>query len=161
MSEELPPLLTPDRIRYIKKSDSKKRVFEILAELLASGQKNITQNEIFDALTAREKIGNTVVGNGAAIPRARVDITRPKSALVFLKKGIKLDAPDKKVTHLFLAFLFPEKDSEKYANFLKKVNLELATQPLVEGISESKNPQILLNYFDKLFNTELELGEAS
>ncbi|KAG1665757.1 Nucleotide-binding protein [Nymphon striatum] len=53
----------------------------ITDQLLASGQKDITQNEIFDALTAREKLGNTVVGNGAAIPRAKIDINRPKSAL--------------------------------------------------------------------------------
>jgi len=160
VSEELPPLLIPERVRYIKKSDSKKRVFEELAELLASGQKDVTKNEIFDALTAREKLGNTLVGNGAAIPRASINIIRPRAALIFLKKGIRLGSPDKKPTRLFLAFLFPENESNKYANMLKYINFDLAKESIVDDISESKNPQILLDYFEDLFQKDFEKAEA-
>ncbi len=153
-SEERHPLLIPERIKFIKKSDSKKRVFEILAELLTSGQKNVSKNEIFDALIAREKLGNTVLSNGAAIPRASIDITRPRVALVFLKKGIRLDSPDRKPTQLFLAFLLPEKELDKYAKMLKKINFTLAKQSIIEDISEHKNPQILIDYFDTLFRAQ-------
>lgn len=150
------PLLNLDRIKFVKKSDSKKRVFEILAELLASGQKNVTKNEIFDALIAREKLGNTVIGNGVAVPRASINITRPRAALVFLKKGIQLDSPDKQPTHLFLALLLPDKELIMYANILKKINFTISRESIIDDISEHKNPQILIDYFDKFFITETE-----
>lgn len=144
-------LLSPERIKFIKKSKSKKRVFQILSELLATGQKNVTQNEIFDALISREKLGNTIVGNGIAIPRASINIPRAKAALVFLKKGIYLKSPDKKNTQLFLAFLIPEKETKKYANMLKYITFELSQNSIIEDISEHKNPQLLIDYLNPVF----------
>ena len=151
-----PPLLIPERVKFIKKSDSKKRVFEILSELLTSGQKNVSKNEVFDALIAREKLGNTVLNNGTAVPRASIHIDRPGVALVFLKKGIPLDSPDRKPTRLFLAFLLPEKEIEKYAKVLKKINFTLAKQSIIEDISGHKNPQILIDFFEDIFSSELQ-----
>jgi len=153
-SKERHLLLIPERIKFIKKSDSKKRVFDILSELLTSGQKNVSKNEIFDALIAREKLGNTVLGNGIAIPRASINITRPRAALVFLKKGIHLNSPDRKPTHLFLALLLPENECDKYTKMIQKINLTLAKQSIIEDISEHKNPQLLIDFFDTLFTTE-------
>jgi len=167
MSKESHPLLTPERTRIIKKSDSKKRVIEILAELLATNQQKVTQNDIFDALIAREKLGNTVLANGIAIPRASLDINEPRAALVFLKKGINLNSPDRKPTQIFLALLIPEKETlqpdeaQKFSKMIKQLIIESATHPIIDDFKKSKNPQILLNYFNRLLKLEPLASEAS
>lgn len=167
------PLLTPERFKIIKKSDSKKRVIEILAELLAT--KQTEKNIIFDALIAREKLGNTVLANGIAIPRARLDVNEPRAALVFLKKGIKLNSPDRKPTQIFLALLIPEKDSsnpgeegtegteeaQKFSNMIKQLIMESARHPIIDDFKKSKNPQILLNYFNRLLKLESQPSKVS
>jgi PTS system nitrogen regulatory IIA component len=173
MSEEPSPLLTPERIKIIKKSDSKKRVIEILSELLAKDQQSnkqeISQHDIFDALIAREKLGNTLLTNGIAIPRARLNIDKPRAALVFLKKGIRLDSPDKKPTKLFLALLIPNQEPEKenttelnkYKKMIKYLIQTLSKQPVPDDFTASKNPQILVNYFNQLLKPDAYLNEAT
>ncbi len=173
MSEEPNPLLTPERIQIIKKSDSKKRIIEILSELLATdrqntNKENISQYDIFDALIAREKLGNTLLTNGVAIPRALLNIKKPRAALVFLKKGIRLDSPDKKPTKLFLALLLPNhvsskektQESDLYNKMIKKLILALSRHSIVDDFNASNNPQILLNYFNKILKSEPDLNEV-
>jgi mannitol/fructose-specific phosphotransferase system IIA component (Ntr-type) len=168
MSEDTNPL-TPERVKIIKKSDSKKRVIEILSELLAAPQEDINQHDIFDALIAREKLGNTLLTNGIALPRAQLNIDKPRAALVFLKKGIRLDSPDKKPTKLFLALLIPNQvsDNEKhnepdrYEKMIKNLILELSKQSVLDDFTASKNPQILVNYFSQLLKPDAYINEAA
>ncbi len=170
MSEDASPLLTPERVKIIKKSDSKKRVIEILAELLAAPQENINQNEIFDALIAREKLGNTLLTKGIALPRAKLSIKNPRAALVYLKKGIHLDSPDKQPTKLFLALLIPRQDSNnenpaeanRYKKMIKNLIIELSKASVLDEFTASKNPQILVNYFNQLLKPDAAyLNEAT
>ena len=88
-------LLSPDRIACKQEVNSKKRAFEMLAKLLVTAQSQVSQDEVFDALMNREKLGCTALGNGVSIPHARLPIARPRAAILSLKEGIPLDAPDK------------------------------------------------------------------
>ena len=148
------PLLDPERIAFKKRIESKKCAFDILTELLITGQKEITKNQVFDALIAREKLGNTCIGNGIAVPKTHLAITNPRAAVLILKKGLKLGAADKQAVTLFLAIIIPDKQHKKYNLMLNTLNQELIYNGIPDNITDSKNPNLLANFLEKLLFNE-------
>ncbi len=144
------PLLAPDRIEFIKKIESKKRVFDTLSDLLTKGQKEVTKNQVFDALIAREKLGNTSIGNGISVPKTHLPITNPRAAILVIKKGLKLGAADKQTVTLFLAIIIPNKQHNQYSLMLNTLNQKLIFNGVPETIIDSKNPELLAKHFDTL-----------
>lgn len=64
-------LITLDRIVCDSEMTSKKRVIEVLSELLATEQSDLTARLIFDSLIGRERLGSTGLGHGVALPHGR------------------------------------------------------------------------------------------
>ena len=152
MTERNPLVLTPERIKFIKKSVSKKHIFDSLKDLLADGQSEVTANTIFDALINREKLGNTSIGNQIAIPRAHLDIIRPRAALLILKTPLNsTETVDKKGIRFFLALLIPESQKEIYSELVIKINQELAKEQNLDTLANTKNPELLTDYINSLF----------
>ncbi len=146
------PLLIPERIKFQKKTESKKCIFDTLTNLLEKGQSQVSDNEIFDALIKREKLGDTYLGNGIAIPRAFMNITNPRAALLILKKGIKLNTADKQAVTIILAFLLPKKDSETHTEMLLNIHKNLLKQENMEKIVSSGNVENVAEHFNNLFS---------
>ena len=69
---ELYSLLSPEAVRVLPATTSKKRLFQELSEI-AEEAHGIQAGVAFDALQARESLGPTGVGNGIALPHARID----------------------------------------------------------------------------------------
>lgn len=143
-------ILIPERVKFLKKTESKKCVFDSLTELLEKGQSEVSRNEIFDALIAREKLGNTYIGNGIALPRANLDITHPRAALLVLKKGISLSAADKKPIRVFLGVIIPNTDYDSFSLLLSEFNKKILLKEDLETIINSGNAERVANYFDNL-----------
>lgn len=144
------PLLDPERIKFVKKVESKKRVFDILTDLLTKGQKEVTKNQVFDALIAREKLGNTSIGNGISVPKTHLPITNPRAAILVIKKGLKLGAADKKEITIFLAIIIPDKQHNQYSLMFNTLNQKLIFNGIPETIIDSKNSELLTKHFDNL-----------
>jgi len=144
------PLLDPERIKFIKKIESKKCVFDALTDLLIKGQKEVTRNQVFDALIAREKLGNTSIGNGIAIPKTHLPITNPRAAALVIEKGLKLGAADKQAITFFLAIIIPEKHRNRYSIMLTTLNQKLILNGIPTKIIEAKNSELLAKYFENL-----------
>lgn len=165
MTDNLPPLLNTDRIKFLKKIESKKCAFDVLTELLTSGQSEVTKNDVFDVLIAREKLGNTTIGNGIAIPRAHLDITYPKAALLVLKKGIDLKSADKINVRIFLAVLIPNNILDEYSTFISTIISKMTTEEryakhTLDDKINAKNPEQLIKFFESLFIDDIENEEA-
>ena len=160
MTDNLPPLLNTDRIKFLKKIESKKCAFDVLTKLLTTSQSEVTKNEVFDALIAREKLGNTVIGAGIAIPRAHLDITYPKAALLVLKNGIDLNSADKTKVRVFLALLIPNKILGEYSNFISNITKKISTEEryskdTLDDKINAKNPEQLVQFFESLFEEDI------
>ena len=144
------PILIPERVEFIKKTESKKCVFDSLTDLLVKNQSQVTKNQVFDALVAREKLGDTYIGNGIALPRANIEITHPRAELLAIKKGISLSAADKKPIQLFLGILLPNNNDKDYSvlltDFYKKILLEEDFKSLIKSGNKDKAADL----FDKL-----------
>lgn len=144
------PILIAERVEFKKKTESKKCVFDSLTALLVKNQSEVTKNEIFDALIAREKLGDTYIGSSIALPRADLDITHPRAALLALKQGIKLSSADKKPIQIFLGILLPSANQDSYSLLLSEFNKKILMEEDLQSIIKSENKEKVANHFDKL-----------
>lgn len=149
-SKKYIPILIPERVRFKKKIESKKCAFDELTALLVQNQREVTRNQIFDALIAREKLGNTYIGRGLAIPRADLHITHPRAALLALKQGIKLSSADKLPIHIFLGIILPSGHQEKYSLVLSEFNKKILLEDDLRAVIKSENTDKVAKHFDEL-----------
>ena len=115
-------LLMPDRVSCRDDLGSKKRLLEYVSELLAGSSPELTQNEIFDALINREKLGSTGLGKGVAIPHGRMaSLERPVCAFVKLATPVDFDATDRQPVDLIFTLLVPEDSTEEHLQVLSTI----------------------------------------
>jgi len=151
-----PPPLDSERIKFIKKIESKKCVFDALTELLIKGQKELTKHEVFDALIEREKLGNTSLGNGIAVPKAHLPIANLRAAILVVKKGLYLGAADKQATTIFLALLIPDDQRDQYSMMLNTLNQKLILNGIPDSTITSENSDLLAKHFENLLYDDLQ-----
>lgn len=149
------PILIPERVEFIKKTESKKCVFDSLTALLVKNQSKVTRNDIFDALIAREKLGETYIGGGIALPRAHLEITHPRAALLALRQGINLSSADRKPIHIFLGILLPTANHESYSLLLSEFNKKILLEEDLQSIIKSENKDKVASHFDNLLSNRL------
>lgn len=100
-------ILQPSAVRSVASISSKKRLFQELAEL-AAATCDVSQSDVFEALQERESLGPTGVGQGVALPHARLD-NLEKVVAVFLRldKAVDFDSADRQPVDLFFCLLAP------------------------------------------------------
>jgi PTS system nitrogen regulatory IIA component len=115
-------LLHPTRIACQQDSSSKKRSLEMLSALLAGAVPDYTEAEIFDGLVTRERLGSTGLGNGVALPHARLRcLKQPIAALITLRQGVDFDAIDRQPVDLLYALLVPEDSTNEHLKILAQL----------------------------------------
>ncbi len=119
MSGILTRLLSTHRLDTQLEVSSKKRLFEEIAERIQHDYPEITARSTFNRLLAREKLGSTGLGQGIAIPHARLE-GAPEIIGVFftLGQGIEFDAPDDQNVDLVFALLVPENEEQEHLTTL-------------------------------------------
>lgn len=154
---DIATLLSTDRIIFEDEVSSMKKAFEHLSRLLQRGESEDEPgaDAAFDALTSREKLGSTTLGNGIAIPHACMDIPEPIAALLVTEEGIKMDAPDKKPVHLLLALLIPKDNSPMYQPLLKELAANINRKGLYENFLTHQNPSLTLDHISSFFITDI------
>jgi len=112
-------LLSPERVVCCDEAGSKKRLLEHISELLVSSSPQLSQNEIFETLVNREKLGSTGLGKGAAIPHGRMtSLEQPVCAFIRLNTPLDFDAADGKPVDLVFTLLVPEDSTEEHLQVL-------------------------------------------
>ncbi len=89
------------------------------------------------ALAAREALGPTALGRGAALPHALArECLRPACALIGLARPIDFDAPDDSGVDVVLALVWPEsaaQDFLRHTSLLGRILLDPAVLDAVRG----------------------------
>ena len=112
-------LLTAGRVACRSDVVSKKRVLELVSELIAAGASGVDARAIFDSLIGRERLGSTGLGNGVALPHGRLAGTEQAlGAFVRLGKGVEFDAIDGQPVDLVFALLVPEHFTDEHLKIL-------------------------------------------
>lgn len=116
---QLTDFLSPRAIASGVELNSKKRALELVSELIAAQQSDLTASEVFESLVARERLGSTGLGHGVAIPHARLKgLDRTLCAFMRLNKGIDYDAIDGQPVDLICALLVPQQSTEAHLELL-------------------------------------------
>ena len=100
-------ILTPENINISLNASSKS---EVIKELVNSFHlQDIPGEKIINALMEREKIHSTGVGNGVAIPHARIDGIDDFHAVIGISPGgVDFNSMDGKPVNLFFVLLSPQ-----------------------------------------------------
>ena len=112
-------LITVERVACDASASSKKRALEAASELLGKGVPQIPPTGIFTGLIERERLGSTGLGQGVAIPHARMKgCSQATGAFIKLAKGIDFDASDRQPVDLLFALLVPEHFTDEHLQIL-------------------------------------------
>jgi PTS system nitrogen regulatory IIA component len=143
-------LITSERVICDREVTSKKRVLELLGELIAKNQTDFTFREIFDSLIGRERLGSTGLGHGVALPHGRLSQTKKAlGAFVKLKHGIDFDALDKQPVDLIFALLVPEHFTDEHLKILAYLAEMFSDQAFCEELRATDSDQTL---FERLIH---------
>ncbi|MFA5275798.1 MAG: HAD-IC family P-type ATPase [Candidatus Omnitrophota bacterium] len=130
-------LISKDLISLNLKSHSAEEVISEIADKLYKARKIKDKRKIRDSLLKREKLGTTGIGNGVAIPHAR--IAELKEAVLFFgisKHGINFASVDGKPVYLVILFLTPLLESELHLKILSRTAQLLNNKLFIDQLLE-------------------------
>lgn len=140
-----PDLIVEARIRARVEVASKKRLLESLAELLAPAGTQRPPAQICDLLNERERLGSTGLGEGIALPHARVaGIEDAVGAFVQLSQAVSFDAPDDRPVDLAFGLLVPEDANEAHLSLLAGLAERFSDPQLRKALRGTDKPAQLL-----------------
>ncbi len=125
---------------------SKKKVLETLSKLLSRDIESHNQEQIFDSLIMRERLGSTGLGSGVALPHCRLaDLQRPFAAMLVLKSPIDFDGPDKEYVDIVFCLVVPEESDHEHLQILAYLAKLFGDSKLCRQLRKARLPQDILN----------------
>ena len=139
---QLDKLLSPERISCQQSVASKKRALEMMCELLASGQSNLDESQIFSCMLERERLGSTGVGHGVAIPHSRMEgVEQALVAMAVLQEGIDYDSIDGEDVDILFALLVPQECTEEHLQILASAAEMFSDNELCAALRKAESEQ--------------------
>lgn len=128
--------------------ENREEVIKKLLDLILKSDPGINREEAFEDLFAREKLESTAIGNGVAIPHARVEkVSDIKVAFGLLKDNLDFDPIDKKPVELVILILFPKKEVGLQLRFLARVARVLQQSGLHDSLLACKSEKDVVDTF--------------
>ncbi len=137
-------LLPAEQILCEPDANSKKRALEILSGLLEKSSPDLQEEEIFNGLLQRERLGTTALGEGVAIPHTRMaNLSSPTIAMIKLDKGVDFDAPDQQPVDILFALAVPENSDSNHLEILATLAEMLSDREFVDKLRTLYNCEAL------------------
>jgi len=142
------PLFSADCVLFDINAGSQKQLFQELATILIKSQdietQDITCGDIVAAAIERERLGSTGVGNGVALPHARIEGVEGVTA-VFAKLNAPLsfDSIDDRDVDLVVFLLAPSNAGGAHLRALAKVSRLLRRQDVRTRLRAAPNAEAL------------------
>lgn len=139
-------LLNQERTLARKEAGSKKKALQYLSESLSQSIDSHSQDQIFDHLVARERLGSTGLGAGVALPHSRLSgIDTPVGALITLTEPIDYDSPDNKPVDIIFCLVVPDTDNEEHLQLLAQLAELFMADNVCAQIRAATNAEEILN----------------
>lgn len=127
---------------------SKKKVLELISDIVAAQYPTLSAQEVFESLLAREKMGSTGIGNGIAIPHGRLsNIEAPIAVFIKCDNPVDFDAIDKKPIDVLFALLCPADQCQQHLSTLscmaEKLNDKQTLKKLRRCINDDELYQVI------------------
>ena len=140
---ELFDLLRPEAVRVMSKVSSKKRLIAALGDLAQSAL-GLDAGDTVAALQERESLGPTGVGNGVALPHARLPgVERVMGSFILLETPVMFDAVDQLPVDIVFALFAPQNAGFEHLSALAKVSRLLRDMDLRNKLRANPNSKTL------------------
>ncbi|MGO9135147.1 MAG: PTS IIA-like nitrogen regulatory protein PtsN [Methylovirgula sp.] len=139
----LTDLLQPDAIVASLRANSKKQLLQELSE--KAGQiTNLPARQIFDAVLQRERLGSTGIGNGIAIPHAKL-AKCPSILGIFarLDKPVDFESIDGAPVDLVFLLVAPESAGADHLKALARIARVLREPAVTAKLRAIRDPAAL------------------
>ena len=137
---ELSKLLTPVAVRVVGQFTSKKRLFQELGEIAAQAY-GLNGAQAFDGLQERESLGPTGVGNGIALPHARLEgLEKIVGLFVRLEKPLEYDSVDRQPIDLVFCLLAPKDSGVDHLKALALVSRTMRDAAVCAKLRANNDP---------------------
>lgn len=141
----LDELLSPARVMCRAEAASKKRIFELAAQCIASAEASLEENDVYAQLLAREKLGSTGLGEGVAVPHCRVSgVAQPLGCLITLSRAVDFDSPDGRPVDLLFVLLVPPEATQEHLELLAEIARRFSRPEYCQTLRAAEDDNTLL-----------------
>jgi len=131
------------------KSGSKDEALAELATAVHSRCAELDPALLLNVLREREQVGSTGVGNGVAIPHAKVPgLDRLLFCFGRSGKGISFEAIDNRPVYLFVQILSPAGMADEYLRALARISRLLKVEANRKFLLQARTKQEILDFFN-------------
>lgn len=140
---ELSSILKPEAVRVFSAASSKKRLFQEIGDLAASAL-GLNPQATVEALMERESLGPTGVGNGVALPHARMPgLDQVSAVFVMLEKPIDFGSVDRQPVDIAFTLFAPEEAGVEHLKALALVSRTLRVPSVCAKLRANLDPGTL------------------
>lgn len=130
-------LLSPQSIFLEAEITSKKKLLELIANI-AADRSQLPESAIYNNLLNRERLGSTGLGQGFAVPHARMNDLDSTIAFFFrLKDAVNFEAPDNQPVDLVFTIIIPEEATEEHLLILSNLARIFSRQDVCDAIRKA------------------------
>jgi len=134
--------------------ENKEELIKKLLDLIIKKDPEINRDEALSDLFAREKLESTAIGNGVAIPHARVEkVSDIRVAVGLLNYDLDFDPIDNKPVEFIFLILFPKDKVGLQLRFLARVARLLQQEGLHGNLLACKSAKEVVDTF-KIYEEE-------
>lgn len=113
-------LLSSQNIYLDIEVSSKKKLLELIANIVADRTQR-PESLIYNNLLNRERLGSTGLGQGFAVPHARLDLDQTLCCFFRLKQAVNFESPDNLPVDMVFTIIIPEEATEEHLMILSSL----------------------------------------
>ncbi len=143
---DLADLISANAIIYRIKDGHKNEVLLELAKVAVKAY-GVDLSATLESTLERERLGGTGVGDGVAVPHARLKgISAPMAVLGVLDPAVDFDAPDGRPADIVVLLLSPEEAGADHLKALARISRLLRRQDVRDGIRAARSSAAIHAY---------------
>lgn len=157
-------LLNKESIALGVKVDSKEAAIDCLVDLMDKSGRLNDREGYKKGILAREALGSTAVGDGIAIPHAKVAaVNEPGLAAMVAPDGVDYESFDGRPANLLFMIAAPDGEADAHLEALSKLSMVLMDPEFKNTLIQAKTPEDFLKLINDKesdrFASEPESGE--
>lgn len=146
-------LLKPESIALGVKASSKDEIIDCLTGLIEQGGRLNDRAGYKEGILAREALGSTAIGEGIAIPHAKVAaVKEPGLAAVTVPEGVDYEAFDGSLANLIFMIAAPDGEADTHLEALSKLSTLLMNPGFKDALIAAKTKEEFLQIIDDTEN---------
>ncbi|MFI5317008.1 MAG: PTS sugar transporter subunit IIA [Myxococcota bacterium] len=147
---KLTDVLVRDACRVDLRGATKLEVLRELADALARQVSGLDPGQLYAMLIEREKLGTTAMGDGIAIPHARVEsLDRLLAVFGLSRNGVAFESLDGLETHLFFLLVAPGKEGSAHLLLLARLSRLLGSEAFRARLRQVQTTDELFRAFEE------------